>query len=111
MKEIKAYVHRNRIAHVVASLKESAAWSATGSGDHNLTVYMVKGSILPIDDTEIQFSMDVGDQMINEFKLELYCGDDHAAELAQIIRGAAHTGGGQSGWVYISEIQQALPIL
>lgn len=63
---------------------------------------MVKGSILPIDDTEIQFSLEVSDQMINEYKLELHCGDDYAAELAEIIQGSAHTGGGKSGWIYIS---------
>jgi len=46
MKEIKAYVHSNRIADVIAALKASSVWSAGGNGDHNLTVYMVKGSLV-----------------------------------------------------------------
>lgn len=111
MKEIKAYVHRNRIANVVSALKESSAWSAAGSGDHNLTVYMVKGTLLPVDNSEVQFSVEVGEEMINEYKLELHCADEHASELVEIIRLAAHTGRKNSGWVYVADIQQALPIL
>ena len=53
MKEIKAYVHRNRVADVIAALKASPAWNASKTGrQHNLTLYMVKGSLLPLDDAE-----------------------------------------------------------
>ena len=33
MKEIKAYVHSNRIADVIAALKASPVWSVGGNGD------------------------------------------------------------------------------
>ena len=57
MKEIKAYVHANRIAEVVAALKDSAAWQAApGANPHNLTVYIVKGSLVPIDDREYRLA-------------------------------------------------------
>ena len=53
MKEIKAYVHRNRVADVIAALKGSQAWGTAKAGrQHNLTLYMVKGSLLPLDATE-----------------------------------------------------------
>ena len=52
MKEIKAYVHGSRISNVLSELKSSAAWSAVGDDGHNLTVYMVKGSLVPLDDDE-----------------------------------------------------------
>lgn len=111
MKEIKAYVHRNRIAEVVSSLKESAVWAVAAGGEHNLTVYMVKGTLVPLDDRERQFSVDVGDEMINEYKLELHCADEHAQDLVEIIRVAGRTGHRNSGWIYVADIQQALAII
>ena len=43
MKEIKAYVHRSRIADVIAAVKATAAWgSALRARGHNLAVYLVK---------------------------------------------------------------------
>ena len=43
MKEIKAYIHRNRVAEVISALKSSVAWTTVGDDEHNLTAYMVKG--------------------------------------------------------------------
>lgn len=110
MKEIKAYVHRHRIADVVAALKASTAWSATGDGDHNLTVYMVKGSLLPVSDAERSFSVEVGDEVINEYKVELHCSDAYVDELVHVIDRVARTGQVGSGWIYVTEIERAIPI-
>ena len=69
MKEIKAYIHRSRVADVISALKESASWSAAGSGEHNLTAYRVKGSVIPLDEGERRYSVDLGDEVIDEYKL------------------------------------------
>ena len=43
MKEIKAYVHRSRIADVIAAVKATATWGlALRARGHNLAVYLVK---------------------------------------------------------------------
>ena len=76
MKEIKAYVHSNRIADVIAALKASSVWSAGGNGDHNLTVYMVKGSLVPLDNAEKRYSGELGEEVVNEYKLEMHCSDE-----------------------------------
>lgn len=110
MKEIKAYVHRSRIADVIAALKASAAWSTVDSGEHNLTAYMVKGSLLALDDAERHYSLDLGDEVVNEYKLELHCEGGHVDELVEIIRTSAHTGQTSSGWIYVTDIVQAVPI-
>lgn len=110
MKEIKAYVHRNRIAGVIAALKESDAWSAAESGDHNLTVYMVKGSLLPLEGGERHYSLDLGDAVVNEYKLELHCADGHVNDLVKVIHAAARTGQSNSGWIYVADIVIAIPI-
>ena len=111
MKEVKAYVHRSRIADVVAALKDSPAWGGTRGGRrHNLAMYVVKGFLLPIDGTEQQFSMDLGDEVINEYKLELLCEDSELDELIKAIAGAAHTGQPIAGWITVSDLSQAVPI-
>lgn len=110
MKEIKAYVHRNRIAAVISALKASDAWSAAESGDHNLTVYMVKGSLLPLEGGERRYSLDLGDAVINEYKLELHCSNAHVADLVHVIHAAARTGQPSSGWIYVADIVDAIAI-
>lgn len=110
MKEIKAYIHRSRIADVISALKSSVEWTAVGSGEHNLTIYMVKGSLVPLDEGERRYSVDLGDEVINEYKLELHCSDDHVDELVKIIVAAGRTGQANSGWVYIVDIVSAVPI-
>ncbi|MDZ5455684.1 MULTISPECIES: P-II family nitrogen regulator [Azohydromonas] len=110
MKEIKAYVHAHRIGEVIAALKASAAWGAADGGQHNLTVYVVKGSLVPIDEREKHYSIEIGDEVVNEYKLELLCEEPHVDELVAIIRQVGRTGQPRAGWVYVTDVQQALPI-
>ena len=95
MKEIKAYVHRSRIADVIAALKDSPAWGGERGGRrHNLAVYIVKGSLLPLDSDEQHYSMDLGDEVVNEYKLELLCEDSEVEPLKAAITGSrAHRPG------------------
>lgn len=110
MKEIKAYVHSNRIADVVAALKASSVWSVGGNGDHNLTVYMVKGSLVPLDDSEKRYSVELGEEVVNEYKLEMHCSDEYADELVEVISRVARTGQVTAGWIYVMDIAQAIRV-
>jgi nitrogen regulatory protein P-II 1 len=111
MKEIKAYVHHNRIADVIAALKASPSWTAAGNGSqHNLAVYIVKGSLVAIDNDEKHYSLDLGDAVINEYKLELLCEDTDVDELVNAIRTAARTGQPNAGWVTVADMTLAMPI-
>lgn len=110
MKEIKAYLHGNRIAEVISALKSSVAWTEVGSGEHNLTVYMVKGSLVPLDAGERRYSVELGDEVINEYKLELHCSEEHVDALIKIIVAAGRTGQANSGWIYVTDIVSAIPV-
>lgn len=111
MKEIKAYVHRSRVADVIAAIKATPSWgNATRSPGHNLAVYMVKGSLLPLFADERHYSLDLGDEVVNEYKLELLCEDSEVDELVQAIRDAARTGQAQAGWITVTELACAIPI-
>ena len=111
MKEIKAYVHRNRIADVIAALKDSPAWGGERGGRrHNLAVYIVKGSLLPLDSDEQHYSMDLGDEVVNEYKLELLCEDSEVEPLKAAITAAARTGQAVAGWITVIDVFSATPI-
>ena len=111
MIEVKAYVHANRIGEVIAALKASAAWRACEKdGPPNLAVYIVKGSLLPVDTRERQYSVELGDEVVNEYKLELLCNEEHADELVAVIRQTGRTGQSNAGWVYVTPVGQVLPI-
>lgn len=111
MKEIKAYVHRSRIADVIAALKDSPAWGGARSGRrHNLAVYVVKGMLLPLDSNEKHYAMDLGDEVVNEYKLELLCEDSEVEALSASLMEAARTGQAVAGWITVIDVVSATPI-
>lgn len=111
MREIKAYVHRSRVADVVAALKDSPAWGgAKGDRRHNLALYIVKGFLHADESSEQHFSIELGDEVVNEYKLELLCEDSETDELVRAISTAAHTGQHLAGWITVTELVQAVPI-
>jgi len=103
MKEIKAFIHRNRIADIVRALG--------AAGFRNLSVIDVKGMLKALDTKEQKYSIEIGGEVITEIKLELVCDDENrTAEAVGIIQEHGQTGQPEAGWIYISEIQTALPI-
>lgn len=103
MKEIKAFIHRSRIADVVRALDKA--------GFRNLSVIDVKGMLMALDRKEQEYSVSIGEKVIREIKLELVCENDaRTAEAAGIIQHGADTGQEEAGWIYISDIEKALPI-
>ncbi len=103
MKEIKAFIHRNRAADVIRALK--------GAGFTSLSLIDVKGMLAALDTREREYSIELGEETITELKLELVCEDENrAAEAVHLIQENARTGQPEAGWIYISEIQAALPI-
>lgn len=111
MKEIKAYLHSNRVAAVIAALKSSTAWGNESAGrQHNLTLYVVKGSLAPLHEAERRYSLDLGDEVVNEYKLELHCEDQDVDEFVAAIATAGRTGQAGAGWIYVTSVQHAQSI-
>ncbi len=110
MKEIKAYVHRNRVADVIAALKESNAWGGvSGDAKHSLAVYLVRGMVAAPYGEERHYSTDLGDEVVNEYKLELLCEEAEVDELVSLIAKSAHTGAA-IGWITVASLDQAVQI-
>jgi len=101
--EIKAFVHRNRIADVVNALYNA--------GYRNLTVIDVEGLLKAQDSQEQQYSVEIGQKVITEVKLELVCENDAlTARAVEIIREYAKTGQPNAGWIYLSEVKASIEI-
>lgn len=106
MKEIKAFVHRNRVADIVHALRNAGYCS----GVCNLSVVDVTGTLQALDTQEQGFSLELGQEVITEVKLELVCEDERADEAVRIIRENGRTGQKTAGWVYVIDIGAAYPI-
>jgi nitrogen regulatory protein P-II 1 len=102
MKQIQAFIHRNRIADVIRALK--------GKGYNNLSIVDVKGMLDALDEKERDYSIELGVETITEVKMELICDDDCIAEAVEIIREKARTGQSNAGWIYVFDVQQSYPI-
>ncbi len=102
MKEIKAFIHRNRITDVIHALKEA--------GFRNLSIVDVKGMLKALDNKEQNYSVELGSAVITEMKLELVCEEVRVDEAIQLIQQHALTGQADAGWIYVIDIGQAIRI-
>ena len=102
MKEIKAFIHRNRITDVIHALKEA--------GFRNLSIVDVKGMLKALDNQEQNYSVELGSAVITEMKLELVCDEARVDEATQLIQQHARTGQTDAGWIYVIDIGQAIRI-
>lgn len=112
MKEIKVYLHKQRIAAVIEALREEGqcGFADQGSGCINLAVYAVQGSLKALDIHDQRYSVDLADAVTYEYKLELACEDGDVSRLLDIIRRAASTGHPRSACVFVVDIEQSLTI-
>lgn len=102
-REVKVFVHRNRIADVV-----NALYSA---GFRNLTVIDVQGLLKALDTKEQEYSVEIGQKVVTEVKLELVCEDEsRTAEAIALIREHAKTGQPHAGWIFVTEVQASIEI-
>jgi len=111
MKEIKAYIHNHRIADVIRALKDSGQCNANaGAGCRNLTVITAQSLLKAVDAWEQHYSVELAEAVINESRLELICEDHQVDELVDIIGRVARTGQADAGWIYVTDIIQAVPV-
>jgi nitrogen regulatory protein P-II 1 len=101
MKIITAFLHHVRVTPVVDALNDA--------GYRNLTLQDVKGTLKPVNESEQAYSSEAR-LVISEVKLSLVCEDAEVNRITDIIRTTGKIGSEISGWVYVSPIEQALPI-
>lgn len=102
MKVIKAFIHQHRAADVIAALRQA--------GCRNLFVVTGQGLLKAGYAGEQHYSMDLAQTVIHECKLELLCEDEQADLLVTTIRDSARTGNPEAGWIYVTDVTQAVPV-
>ena len=102
MKEVKAFVHRGRVVDIIHALEDA--------GFRYLSVSDVKGLLQALSAQEQTYSMELGERVTNQIKLEVFCEDDQAERAVQVIRLHGRTGQNVAGWVYLSTVDRAWPI-
>lgn len=108
MKEIKAFIRQHRIGDVLQALHDSGFCDHCGgeTGCHSITISQVQRPFSGENPSHLHFSMDLAEPVVAEYKLELICADDVADRLIEVIVKSAHPG--QRGWVFLSDVQQAI---
>lgn len=102
MKEVKAYVHRGRVADIVHALE--------AAGFRDLAVFDVKGLLRALSAREQDYSIELGEKVTSEIRLVLVCEDGQVDRAVQLIRHHGRTGQRVAGWVYVCPIEQSWPI-
>jgi len=102
MKLITAFIHHVRTPDVVQALADA--------GYRNITLQDVKGMLKPVSENEQDYSRAAAGLVISEVRLSLVCEDHEVDSVTAIIRTTARIGPHLSGWVYVSPVEQALPI-
>lgn len=102
MKQIKAFIHRNRVSDLIHAL-ESA-------GFRRLSLFDVKGLLRALSAREQQYSVEFGDQVISEVQMELFCDDKDVPRAVDIFRLVGRTGRPEAGFVYVSNVEQVFAI-
>ena len=102
MKEVKAFIHRGRVVDVIHALEEG--------GFRYLSFSDVKGQLTALSAREQSYSMELGERVTRQIKLEVFCEDDQAERAVQLIRLHGRTGQSVAGWVSQSTMDRAWPI-
>lgn len=102
MKQIKAFVHRNRVGDIVHALD--------AAGFTRLSLFDVKGMLRALSAREQEYSVELGEKMINEVQMELFCEDEQVAQAVDIFKKMAATGRSDAGWIYVSAVEQSISV-
>ena len=76
-----------------------------------MTVIDVEGLLMALDDREQRYSVEIGQQVVTEVKLELVCEDEtKASEAIALIKQHGKTGQASAGWIYVSDVRSCIEI-
>lgn len=107
MREIKAFIHAHRVADVLQALKEVDMSEAQ---INNFAVFPILALLHDTELKEARYSVNLGETVINEFKIEILCHEEAVANLVEVIQRVGHTGDHEEGWIIVTDVLSAVPI-
>lgn len=102
MKRITALLHAHRISDIVQALE--------AAGERRLSVVHVQGLLQASSAKEQDYSVELGERMTKEIQLEVFCEDDQADTLVELIGRHGQTGQFNSGWVFVTHLDLGIGI-
>ncbi|MUV15148.1 P-II family nitrogen regulator [Noviluteimonas gilva] len=102
MKLVKAFVHRSRVSDLIHALG--------AAGFQRLSLFDVKGLLRALDSREQEYSVVLGDLVVSEVQMELFCEDERVGEAVELFRRVGWTGRGDAGWIYVLPVEQGIAI-
>ena len=107
MREIKAFIHAHRVSDVLQAIK---AVDPTGMQISNFAVFPVQALLHHAAMKEARYSVNFGETVINEFKIEILCHETAIAKIIEVIQRVGHTGHHEEGWIIVTNVLSAIPV-
>lgn len=107
MKEIKAFVHAHRVSDVLQAIKAAEVQNIQ---IRNFVIFPVKALLHDAELKEARYSVDLGETVINEIKIELLCPDEAVSTLMDVIQRVGHTDEHEEGWIIVTDVISATAI-
>ena len=102
MKEIKAYIRKDRIDTVIGNLEEA--------GVKGMTVIDVNVLADWADKNSYSYSIQYVQKYSAIVKIELICEENEVGKLVNVIAKFGHTGKSGDGWVFVSNVEKSIRI-
>lgn len=102
MKEIKAYIRKEKAEIVIEKLEEA--------GITGMTILDAAALAQWADEEFFSYSIEYVQKYSSVVKIELICEKGKADELTSIIKKYGHTGKSGDGWIFVSDIEKAVRI-
>lgn len=102
MKEIKAYIRREKTDIIIKKLEEA--------GIKGMTIIDVYALREWADQKSYSYSVEFVEKYSKVMKLEIVCEDNNVDKLADIIAQYGHTGNAGDGMIFISSIEKSIKI-
>ena len=100
VRKIEAFLHWRRVAAIVDALE--AVWQG------NFSVSQVKGTLAALIVPDPTDEVDLGESFTA--MLQVFCADNDAERVIEIIRRAGRDSQAVSGWIFVSHVEAAWPI-
>lgn len=102
MKQLKVFIHPHRASDLLHALGQA--------GFHRVSLFDVKGLLRALNAREQRYSVELGEPIINELQMELFCEDGDVMRAVELVRRIGRTGQAEAGWIFVSAVEAAFRI-
>lgn len=102
MKRITALLHAHRMSDIVHALE--------AAGQRRLSIVHASGLLHASSTREQSYSVELGERVTQEIQLDVFCEDDELGVVLELIRRHGRTNPQNSGWIFVSAVEQGIPI-